>query len=64
MNRFLLLAVWVVIVSLISIRILAFEDIQMGILLAGSGIGWLISGGISLFLYLNETQPASPELDA
>jgi uncharacterized membrane protein len=63
MNRFFLLAVWVVIVSLISVRILVSEDIQMGILLAGSGIGWLISGGISLFVYLNETQPASPELD-
>jgi len=63
LNRFLLLAIWVVIVSLISARILVSEDIQMGILLGGSGIGWLVSGGLSLLHYLRETKSASPEMD-
>lgn len=63
LNRFLLLAIWVVIISLISARVLVSEDIQMGILLGGSGIGWLVSGGLSLLYYLKETKPASLEMD-
>ncbi len=63
LNRFLLLAVWVVVVSLISVRIPVSEDIQIGILLGGSGIGWLVSGGLSLLYYLKETKPASLEMD-
>ena len=64
LNRFLLLAIWVVIASLISARVLVSEDIQMGILLVGSGIGWLVSGGLTLLHYLKDTNPVGPELDA
>jgi hypothetical protein len=63
LNRFILLAIWVVIVSLISAKALVPEDIQMGILLVGSGIGWLVSGGLTLLRYMKETKPASQEMD-
>ncbi len=63
LNRFIILALWVVVVSLISVRAPASEDIQMGILLAGTGLGWMGSGIITLLRYLKNTQPAPSGMD-
>lgn len=57
LNRFFLLAVWVAAVSLVCAFLPVSEDIQMGYLLVGGGLGWLASGLITLFFYLKNTKP-------
>jgi hypothetical protein len=63
LNRFFILALWVVVVSLISASFPLSEDIQMGILLGGSGLGWLVSGLITLLSYMKNTRPAKTGLE-
>jgi hypothetical protein len=63
LNRFYLLACWIIFESMIAASLPVGEVLQMALLLSGCGLGWLVSGGLSLLHYLKETKPASPEMD-
>lgn len=58
LNRFFLLAVWMALVSLVCAFLPVSEDLQMGFLLTGGGLGWLASGLVTLLDYLKNTEPA------
>ncbi len=57
LNRFFVLAIWVAMVSTASAFLPVSEDMQLGFLLAGVGMGWLASGVITLLNYLKNTHP-------
>jgi len=61
LNRFYVLAGWVMAVSCVSARLSVSEDMQMAILLAGTGIGYLAGGVWALAHYLQQTQMTTPE---
>jgi hypothetical protein len=63
LNRFYLLAIWTVAVSLLAAYLQVGEAFQNAILLGGCGLGWLTGGALSLMHYLRVTQPANPGLD-
>jgi hypothetical protein len=52
LNRFYILAGWIAIVSFAAARLPVTEDMQICLLLAGAGLGWLVGGVISLVTYL------------
>jgi hypothetical protein len=62
LSRFFILAIWVVAVSLIAAGLPISEDLRMGFLLAGCGLGCLAGGGMALLRYMRETQPVNPEM--
>ncbi len=63
LNRFLVTAVWIAVVSFLAARLPYSDEIQMGILLAGTGIGWLIAGTISLITYLRKNPLENPGIN-
>ncbi len=54
LNRFFMTAAWIVIVSMVAARLPYSNDLQMGLLLMGTGIGWLVAGATSLIAYLRK----------
>lgn len=63
LNRFFVLAIWVAAVSIASAFIPVSENLQMGFLLTGSGLGWLVSGVLTLLSYLKNTRPTEPGME-
>ncbi|NMB53432.1 MAG: hypothetical protein GYA15_01920 [Leptolinea sp.] len=61
LNRFYFLAGWVVAVSYVSARLSISEDMQMAVLLAGTGFGFLAGGIWALAHYLQQTRLITPE---
>jgi hypothetical protein len=63
LNRFHILAAWIVVVSLVAARLPFSDEIQMGLLLTGTGLGWLITGVISLMIYLRNNPLQNSGID-
>jgi hypothetical protein len=63
LNRFYILAVWVAVVSYVAAILPLTDDAQMLILLAGTGLGWVVGGVISLVTYLRNNPIANPEIE-
>jgi hypothetical protein len=63
LSRFYVTAGWIVVISLLAARLPYPDEIQMGILLAGTGIGWLIAGTSSLIAYLRNNPLQNPEIE-
>lgn len=62
LNRFYVLAVWVGLVSFIAAGLPISEDLRMGFLLAGCGLGCLIGGVSALLRYLRENRTLNSNL--
>jgi hypothetical protein len=54
LNRFYILAGWIAAVSLMAASIPVADDMQICLLLAGTGLGWLTGGAASLVTYLRD----------
>ncbi len=63
LNRFHILAAWIVVVSIIAARLPVSDEIQMGLLLAGTGLGWLVAGSTSLITYLRKNPLENPGIN-
>jgi hypothetical protein len=63
LNRFYVTSAWIVGVSFLAARLPYPDEIQMGILLAGTGIGWLIAGTSSLITYLRNNPLQNPGIE-
>lgn len=63
LNRFYILAGWIAVVSYVAAILPLTDDVQMCILLAGTGIGWVVGGLISLVTYLRNNPVANPEIE-
>jgi hypothetical protein len=61
LNRFYLLAGWIAVISMVAARVPVTEDMQISLLLAGTGLGWLVGGVVSLVTYLRNNPLEIPE---
>lgn len=63
LNRFYFLAGWIAVVSYAAARLPLADDVQMCILLAGIGLGWVAGGVVSLGIYLRNHPVENPEIE-
>lgn len=62
LNRFYIIAGWIAVVSYVAATLPLAEDMQMCILLTGTGLGWVAGGVASLVTYLRNNPVENPEI--